>query len=211
MMNARVQDNRVENNAVILVGEVVRKPEYTHKVLGTKFYIFDLSVPRTSGTIDKIPVMVSDKMCYIEDIQNGDLIKVKGQFRSYNKRDEKRSRLILSVFAFEISNLEEDLNGVNDIEMKGYICKEPTYRITPNGREISDLLIATNRAYGNSDYIPCIAWGSNAKYVAKLPIGTHIKLQGRIQSREYEKKNLKDEIEIKIAYEVSISRIGLGE
>lgn len=147
-------ENRFENNAVVLAGEVAGTPVYSHEVYGEGFYVFDMSIPRESGNIDTVPVMVSERMCNIEDINVGKLYEVVGQFRSYNRHEEKKNRLILSVFAVELNPVTEDeFIGENHIDLDGYVCKEPVYRKTPLGREIADLLIAVNRAYGKSDYI----------------------------------------------------------
>ena len=190
-------ENRFENNAVVLAGEVAGTPLYIHEVYGEGFYVFDMNIPRESGNIDTVPVMVSERMCNIEDIKVGKLYEVVGQFRSYNRHEEKKNRLILSVFAAE-------LNPVTDV------CKEPVYRKTPLGREIADLLIAVNRAYGKSDYIPCITWGRNARFASTLEVGQRVQLQGRIQSREYVKKISEDNSERHTAYELSASRIVLS-
>lgn len=198
----------VENNNVVLVGEVTSAPVFSHKVYGEGFYVFGMNVVRSSGTADTLPVMVSDRMCCIDAINVGDLFEVTGQFRSYNKHDGEKARLILSVFATEMFVVEEN-NNKNQIKLDGYICKEPKYRTTPAGREIADILVAVNRDYGKSDYIPCICWGRNAKFATGFEVSDHVKLQGRIQSREYNKQNSEGELEIKIAYEVSASQIEL--
>lgn len=204
-------ENRFENNAVVLAGEVAGTPVYSHEVYGEGFYVFDMSIPRESGNIDTVPVMVSERMCNIEDINVGKLYEVVGQFRSYNRHEEKKNRLILSVFAVELNPVTEDeFIGENHIDLDGYVCKEPVYRKTPLGREIADLLIAVNRAYGKSDYIPCITWGRNARFASTLEVGQRVQLQGRIQSREYVKKISEDNSERHTAYELSASRIVLS-
>lgn len=205
-------ENRNENNNVVLAGEVAGLPAYSHEVFGEGFYVFDMNVPRTSGITDTVPVMVSERMCNIESIKVGNLYEVIGQFRSYNKHEERKNRLVLSVFVTEMRELdEEEFVGENNIVILGYICKEPVYRKTPLGREIADLLIAVNRAYGKSDYIPCIAWGRNARYASTLEVGEPVKLKGRIQSREYVKKTGEEETETRVAYELSVSQITLCE
>lgn len=209
MKNAEI---RTENNSVVLAGEVAGLPVYSHEVYGEGFYVFDMNVPRESGISDTIPVMVSERMCNMDSIEIGNLYEVIGQFRSYNKHEERKNRLVLSVFATEMRVLEEDeFVGENRVEIWGYICKEPVYRKTPLGREIADLLIAVNRAYGKSDYIPCIAWGRNARYASTLEVGKPLYLKGRIQSREYVKKIGEEETETRVAYELSASQITLCE
>lgn len=209
MKNAEI---RTENNSVVLAGEVAGLPVYSHEVYGEGFYVFDMNVPRESGISDTIPVMVSERMCNMDSIEIGNLYEVIGQFRSYNKHEERKNRLVLSVFATEMRVLEEDeFIGENRVEIWGYICKEPVYRKTPLGREIADLLIAVNRAYGKSDYIPCIAWGRNARYASTLEVGKPLYLKGRIQSREYAKKIGEEETETRVAYELSASQITLCE
>lgn len=209
MKNAEI---RTENNSVVLAGEVAGLPVYSHEVYGEGFYVFDMNVPRESGISDTIPVMVSERMCNMDSIEIGNLYEVIGQFRSYNKHEERKNRLVLSVFATEMRVVEEDeFVGENRVEIWGYICKEPVYRKTPLGREIADLLIAVNRAYGKSDYIPCIAWGRNARYASTLEVGKPLYLKGRIQSREYVKKIGEEETETRVAYELSASQITLCE
>lgn len=209
MKNAEI---RTENNSVVLAGEVAGLPVYSHEVYGEGFYVFDMNVPRESGISDTIPVMVSERMCNMDSIEIGNLYEVIGQFRSYNKHEERKNRLVLSVFATEMRVLEEDeFVGENRVAIWGYICKEPVYRKTPLGREIADLLIAVNRAYGKSDYIPCIAWGRNARYASTLEVGKPLYLKGRIQSREYVKKIGEEETETRVAYELSASQITLCE
>lgn len=204
-------ENRFENNAVVLAGEVAGTPLYSHEVYGEGFCVFDMNIPRESGNIDTVPVMVSERMCNIEDIKVGKLYEVVGQFRSYNRHEEKKNRLILSVFAVELNPVTEgEFIGENHIDLDGYVCKEPVYRKTPLGREIADLLIAVNRAYGKSDYIPCITWGRNARFASTLEVGQRVQLQGRIQSREYVKKISEDNSERHTAYELSASRIVLS-
>lgn len=205
-------ENRNENNNVVLAGEVAGTLVYSHEVFGEGFYVFDMNVPRISGIADTVPVMVSERMCNIESIKVGNLYEVVGQFRSYNKHEERKNRLVLTVFATEMRELdEEEFAGENRVMIDGYICKNPVYRKTPLGREIADMLVAVNRAYGKSDYIPCIAWGRNARYSSTLQVGQHIRLKGRIQSRVYVKKIGEEETETRIAYELSVSQITLHE
>ena len=205
-------ENRNKNNKVVLTGKVTGAPVYSHEVFGECFYVFDMDIQRTSGIIDTVPVMVSERMCNIEDIKVGNSYEIIGQFRSYNKKQESKSHLLLSVFTAEMRELdEEEFVGENSVVIYGYICKEPVYRKTPLGREIADLLLAVNRAYNKSDYIPCIAWGRNARFVNNLGVGEKISLTGRIQSREYQKKISEDNTVTKTAYEISISSISLSE
>ena len=205
-------ENRNKNNKAVLTGAVVGVPVYSHEIFGECFYVFDMNIPRTSGITDIVPVMVSERMCNIENIKVGNSYEVMGQLRSYNKKEESKNHLVLSVFTTKMRELdEEEFIGENNIVIYGYICKAPVYRKTPLGREIADLLVAVNRAYGKSDYIPCIVWGRNARYVSTLEIGKLVELRGRIQSREYAKKIGEEEIETKVAYELSVSQITLCE
>ncbi len=202
-------ENRFENNAVVLAGEVAGTPLYSHEVYGEGFYVFDMNIPRESGNIDTVPVMVSERMCNIEDIKVGKLYEVVGQFRSYNRHEEQKNRLVLSVFVRELEFIDEELDGAktNSIFLDGYICKLPVYRKTPLGREIADLLLAVNRPYGKSDYIPCICWGRNARYASAFEVGEHVQIIGRIQSRTYIKKLSDTLTEERTAYEVSVSKL----
>ena len=204
-------DKIFENNTVEVAGEVVTEPEYSHESFGERFYIFNISVKRLSGMLDIIPVTISERAINISEIRVGKRFKIYGQFRSFNKHMEHERRLILSVFARDIMELDDNQLDVNEnyIFLDGYVCKEAIYRKTPLGREIADLLVAVNRSYGKSDYIPCIAWGRNARYASGLDVGTHIKVFGRIQSREYTKRISETESEQRMAYEVSVSGIEL--
>lgn len=197
----------IENNKVRIVGEIVGQFEYSHEVFGENFYIGQLKIERTSGILDFIPIMVSDRVVDVSADWNGIFVEVEGSFRSYNKNEEGKKRLMLSVFVREFKQLENVYYNDNNIELDGYICKETICRKTPLGREIADLLVAINRPYGKSDYIPCIAWGRNAVYSAELEVGTRIKLYGRIQSREYAKRISDTETETRTAYEVSVSKL----
>ena len=167
----------------------------------------DVSVRRLSNSVDTIPVMISERLIDVECDYRGEFLMVSGQFRSYNRHDEQKNRLVLSVFAREVSFIEEELDGAktNNILLDGYICKLPIYRKTPLGREIADLLLAVNRPYGKSDYIPCICWGRNARFAGRLEVGTAVRIQGRIQSREYMKWFSQEKAEVRVAYEVSVS------
>lgn len=206
-------DKIFENNQVVIAGEIVSGFTYSHEVYGEGFYMVEVSVNRLSNYADFIPVMVSERLIDVTQNYEGQYICVTGQFRSYNRHEEKKNRLVLSVFAREIEFIEEPGDDVktNQIFLDGYICKEPIYRKTPLGREIADLLVAVNRSYGKSDYIPCICWGRNARYASGFEVGTHVQIWGRIQSREYVKKINEFETEKRIAYEVSVSKIDACE
>ena len=207
--------NYLENNHLILVGKVTSDKRFSHEIYGEKFYIFDLEVPRLSGNADIIPITISERLLEAEDLQIGKKITVEGQFRSYNSYQNERNKLVLTVFAKDvkfIENQEEEIQASkdfvsNEVTLNGYICKKPIYRQTPFGREIADLLLAVNRAYNKSDYIPCIAWGRNARFCENIEVGTEVKIVGRVQSRSYEKKYEDGTSEMKIAYEVSISSL----
>ena len=202
-------DKLFENNQVMIAGEIISDFTFSHEVYGEGFYMVDVAVNRLSNFADYIPVMVLERLLDVSKDWKGQYISVVGQFRSYNRHEEKKNRLVLSVFARELSlvqEVDEDVKS-NQIFLDGYICKEPIYRKTPLGREIADLLIAVNRSYGKSDYIPCICWGRNARFASTFEVGTHVQIQGRIQSREYMKKINELETEKRIAYEVSVSKI----
>lgn len=211
-------ENAINNNNITLVGVVEKEPEYSHEVLGEGFYVFMLKCSRTSGNKDTLPVMISDRLVDIREIKVGQVVTVSGQIRSFNRHiDDVKSKLILSVFAREFEVLAQDPeelpfeNNTNMVILGAYICKPPIYRCTPKGREIADILVAVNRPYGKSDYIPCIAWGRNARFVGGLEVGEHIQIQGRFQSREYAKKISDNEVETRTAYEVSVSKIDYVE
>ena len=196
----------LNNNRVLLSGTVDGEPKFSHETFGEAFYEIILLVPRLSDHLDRVPVTVSEKLLNGGKFDNGEFVSIKGQFRSYNKLEDGKSRLMLTVFVREVCEFEEDVNP-NIIEITGYICKEPIYRTTPFNREICDVLIAVNRAYNKSDYLPCIAWGRNAKFVSELKVGTKVNIVGRIQSREYQKHLENGEVLNKIAYEVSVNKI----
>lgn len=211
-------ENAINNNNITLAGVVEREPIFSHEVLGEGFHVFMLKCSRTSGNKDTLPVMISDRLVDIREIKVGQVVTVLGQIRSFNRHvDDVKSKLILSVFAREIEILAQDTTelpfeeNINTVILDAYICKSPIYRCTPKGREITDILVAVNRPYGKSDYIPCIAWGRNARFAGGLEVGEHIQIQGRFQSREYTKKISDNEIETRIAYEVSVSRIDYAE
>lgn len=200
----------LNNNTVTLSGKVISEPVLSHKVYDEAFNILQLAVPRLSGQVDIIPITISEKLLSEENVKQNDTLTIKGQFRSYNKLEDGKSRLILTVFVRELIQTDAEQNP-NTVEISGYICKEPIFRTTPFNREIADILVAVNRSYNKSDYIPCIAWGRNARFVENLKVGTKINIIGRIQSREYTKvldKNV-DPV-VKTAYELSISKINMA-
>ena len=207
--------NYLENNHLVLVGKVTSDKKFSHEIYGEKFYIFDLEVPRLSGNADIIPITISERLLEKEDLEIDKKIIVEGQFRSYNSYQNERNKLVLTVFAKDvkfIENQDEEIQASkdfvsNEVTLNGYICKKPIYRQTPFGREIADLLLAVNRAYNKSDYIPCIAWGRNARFCENIEVGTEVKVVGRVQSRTYEKKYEDGTSETKVAYEVTISSL----
>ena len=203
-------DKVFTNNQVTIAGEVVSEFTFSHEVYGEHFYIVNIAVCRLSNSYDVIPVMVSERLIDVTSDYRGCVLQVSGQFRSYNRHEENRNRLVLSVFAREAvlaSQEDEDEQNPNHIFLDGYVCKQPVYRKTPLGREIADVLLAVNRPYGKSDYIPCICWGRNARFADKFEVGSHIQIWGRIQSREYQKKIAEDQYEKRVAYEVSVSKL----
>ncbi|MDI3529987.1 MAG: hypothetical protein PWQ23_1806 [Thermoanaerobacter sp.] len=206
--------NFLENNVVVVVGKIFTDLEYSHELYGEEFFNFILEVPRLSETKDYLPVTISNRLFEGMNLQVGTRVKMEGQLRSYNRKspEEGKNKLILTIFTRDIRVLSEDevVKNPNEIFLDGFICKKPVYRTTPFGREITDLLIAVNRPYNKSDYIPVIAWGRNARFSEKLEIGDRIRLWGRVQSREYQKK-LGDEVVTKVAYEVSITRMEVVE
>ncbi|MCL2630663.1 MAG: single-stranded DNA-binding protein [Firmicutes bacterium] len=207
----KMQDNK-GSNTVSLIGEVISEPEFSHKVFGEGFYETHLKVSRLSDQYDIIPITVSDRLMQNVPLNVGRIVSVEGQFRSYNKITESRSKLMLTVFVRELECGESVLDkNPNHIELTGYICKPPVFRTTPFKREICDVLLAVNRAYNKSDYIPCIAWGRNARFAQSLNVGAKVVLFGRVQSREYQKQLNEEEAETRTAYEISIARISLAD
>lgn len=205
-------DKVIENNQVVIMGEIVSDFTYSHEIYGEGFYMVDVSVERLSDSIDIIPLMVSERLLDVNGDYKGMYIVVNGQFRSYNRHEERKNKLVLSVFAREIEFVDEigENTKSNQIFLDGYICKEPIYRKTPLGREIADLLLAVNRPYGKSDYIPCICWGRNARFASNFEVGARCAIWGRIQSREYMKKISEEQLEKRVAYEVSVSKLELS-
>ena len=206
-------DKVLENNQVSIVGEIVSDFSYSHEVYGEGFFVVEVAVNRLSNYADYIPLMISERLIDTTQSYIGEKIHVTGQFRSYNRHEETRNRLILSVFVRELEFVDEfwendeEEKKSNSIILDGYVCKAPVYRKTPLGREIADLLVAVNRSYGKSDYIPCICWGRNARFASAFEVGEHVQVMGRIQSREYMKKITETESQKRVAYEVSVSKL----
>ena len=205
-------DKVIENNRVSIIGEVVSEFQFSHEVFGEGFYLVNVSVDRLSDMVDIIPLMISERLIDVTKDYKGMLVRACGQFRSFNKHEENRNHLILSVFVRDLEFIES-MDGFrpNQIILDGFICKQPVYRMTPLGREICDILLAVNRSYGKSDYIPCICWGRNARFAGNLEIGSRIQLIGRIQSREYQKRVSENELIRRVAYEVSVNKLEFHE
>ena len=213
--------NYADNNHLVLMGKVTSEKRFSHEIYGESFYIFDMEVPRLSDTQDIIPVTISERLIPEGSLEIGKKVLIKGQFRSYNSYENERNKLILTVFAKDIffedeieseQNEEENKEIVsNEVILTGYICKKPIYRQTPFGREIADLLLAVNRAYNKSDYIPAIAWGRTARFCQNINVGTEVKVTGRVQSRTYEKKFEDGTSETRVAYEVSVASLEVVE
>lgn len=204
--------NYLDKNYLVLIGEVTSDKKFSHEIYGESFYIFDLKVPRLSGNEDIIPITISERLITDCNLEIGKQIVIEGQFRSYNSYQNERSKLVLTVFAKDIMEYvkeEHEENVSNEVVLNGYICKKPIYRQTPFGREIADVLLAVNRAYNKSDYIPCIAWGRNARFCENIEVGKEVIIKGRVQSRQYEKKFPDGQIEKRVAYEVSVTSLEL--
>lgn len=203
-------DNNLSNNQAVIIGTITSDFVFNHEIYAEKFYTFTVTVPRLSGASDEVRVMVSERLIMDGEFDIGVPVEVTGQFRSYNSYENGDNRLVLTVFAKDISHYEEDESkNPNTLYLNGFICKEPVYRTTPFGREITDLLLAVNRSYNKSDYIPIIAWGRNARFAKNLHVGDNVKIWGRIQSRTYQKRLSDEEVITKTAYEVSINRMEL--
>ncbi len=203
-------ENLMENNLVSLSGKISEDPVFSHQVFGEGFYETKMEVERLSTQKDVIPVTISERLIQEVDLEKGDYLTLEGQFRSYNKIIDGKSKLMLTVFVRECSD-NPLMENENSVELTGYVCKPPVYRTTPFKREIADVLIAVNRAYNKSDYIPCIAWGRNARFASRLEVGDKVELVGRIQSREYQKVLEDGSSQVRVAYEISVSRIGYSE
>lgn len=204
-----MSDKIIENNQVSIVGEVVSDFSFSHEVFGEGFYMLNVSVKRLSDSCDVIPLMISERLIDVNEDYRGSYIHASGQFRSYNRHEEKKNRLVLSVFVRELEFINEEVENAktNQIFLDGFICKMPVYRKTPLGREIADILLAVNRPYGKSDYIPCICWGRNARFASGFDVGDRLEIEGRVQSREYKKNTENGEMETRTAYEVSVSKM----
>lgn len=202
-----------EYNNVILQGKVVSEGNFNHEIYGEKFYKYDVEVLRLSNVTDIIPILISERILMDTKLDIGTLVFVQGQYRSYNSANEVRNKLVLMVFVkdFEVISQIDISRPQNEIVLNGFLCKKPVYRTTPLGRDIVDMLLAVNRAYNKSDYIPLIAWGRNARYCQNLLVGTNVNIVGRIQSRRYEKKLEDGSIQIRNAYEVSVDKLGIGD
>ena len=212
--NLGMAEQVIKNNVAEIVGRMEGELVYSHTVYGEDFYTARIRVPRLSSSYDEIPVMVSNRLLNMEENYDGRIVRAEGQFRSYNQHTEGKSKLLLSLFVRDMEILEisdeelKQLSTPNQIFLDGYVCKSPIYRKTPLGREITDILLAVNRPYNKSDYIPAIAWGRNARFAAGFQVGSRLKIWGRIQSRQYQKRlNAEGEVEQRIAYEISISKM----
>lgn len=197
-------------NTLHLSGKIIGTPTVGHEAFGEKFYYLTLGVPRLSGAYDQLPVTLSERLLDGAMLSEGDDLAIEGQVRSYNKIVEGSGRLLITAFAQRIVEPDERDNP-NQIQLTGTLCKAPAYRTTPFGREIADMMLAVNRAYGKSDYIPCITWGRSARFAAKLSVGDKITLTGRLQSRAYQKQMADGTVIEKTAYEVSVGHLELLE
>jgi len=203
-----MEDKGLETNSAVLIGVVLSPPAISHKSYGETFYSFSVGVDRKSGYRDVIQIIVSERLIWNIDFGPGDYVQILGQVRTYNEEQDGRNKLNVVVFAREFKRCDEDsVEHENIISLVGFICKKPIGRISPLGREICDIMLAVNRMYNKSDYIPCIAWGRNAGYASSLSVGTKIAVTGRIQSREYRKRDPEGNITVKTAYEVSILKL----
>lgn len=203
-------ENYNENNIMEIGGTVVESPEFSHEIYEEKFYRFCIQTKRLSEVYDVLPIIISERLIPDEGINVGEIVHINGQVRSHNKQVGTRSKLVLSIFAKELEKTsDEDILTLNDASFNGFLCKAPIYRKTPLGREIADILVAVNRSYKKSDYIPCILWGRNAKFCEKLEVGTNVKLSGRVQSRKYEKVQEDGTTKEMVAYELSVSKFSV--
>lgn len=209
----------ITNNSITVSGEVLDTPVFNHEIYGEGFYVFTLGSMRSSGNVDELPICVSERLVDLDTIVPGAIIKVEGQVRTFNKRNEQNNKahLVINVFAKEVEFIDEaDRDDSNEVELHGFICKKPNYRTTPLDREICDMLVAVNRPYGKSDYIPCIAWGRNAGWANTLEVGTKLRLKGRLQSRKHQKKISENPDgtaigEERTAYELSVGKLELED
>ena len=194
-------------NVIHLKGQIMQNLEFGHELFGEQFYVTTLRVPRLSGAEDFLPITLSERLLIDRPLCAGSPLCLEGQLRSYNKVIEGSGRLLITAFAQRLINCDEDNENPNRVQLTGALCKPPSYRTTPFGREIADLMLAVNRSYGKSDYIPCITWGRTARYAANLKIGDRVQLVGRFQSRAYQKQMPDGTTLSKVAYEVSVSRL----
>lgn len=196
------EDKRYLSNSYECCGTVASAPKLDHVVRDEEFYSFNVVTARNSGAYDTVPVVMSKCIIDDENIKYGSRVHFKGQIRTYNKERH------LMVYAYAMEVIKDDnANDINKFEGDGFICKDTVYRETPNGRQICDIMIAVNRCYGKSDYMPCIAWGRNAVRSGKFEVSDHVLVEGRFQSRGYHKVTDTGETVKKIAYEVSLSSI----
>ena len=190
------------NNRIVAVGRLDGPLALSHEVMNEPFYMGTLLVKRLSGALDRLPVTVPGKLMALGELEYDGLIMVQGQVRSYNKVVDGAGRLMVTLFAQSVSP-GEDNDTLTKATIAGALCRPPVYRSTPFGREICDMMLAVNRAFGKSDYIPCIAWGRNAQYASRFNVGDTVRLTGRLQSREYQKLLENGEYMMRMAYEVS--------
>lgn len=204
-----MEERGMETNSASLIGVVMTPPVISHKSYGETFYSFNLGVDRKSGYRDVLQVIISERLIWNLELKPDDTVKILGQIRTYNEEVNGRNKLNVVVFAREFNRINEDvkIEHENKIDLEGFICKKPIGRVSPLGREICDIMLAVNRMYNKSDYIPCIAWGRNAGYASNLAVGTKISIAGRIQSREYRKRDAEGNLTEKVAYEVSILKL----
>ena len=201
-----------ENNQVSIKGMIEETLEYSHTTKRERFYKTKVSTIRTSGTKDFIPVLISEVIA--EGITTGNYVEISGELRSFDWTDQEgKEHIKIFLFVNEISLIDEYEENENFISIKGFICKEPRFRKTPSGRCISDLLVAVNRLYGKSDYLPCIVWGKNAMRANEWKVGDELIIQGRVQSRRYFKKfsPYSEDGEWKEVYEISASCVAKTE
>lgn len=198
---------REEKSFAALVGIVQNELEFSHEVEGEKFYKTVLQVKRKSGIIDEVPVEVSERTLGYEFMVEGVLVEITGDVRTRNIEEDGKKKLHVCVFIDEVLPAEKD-KDVNEVGFVGTICRDVRLRRKNSGWKIADMMLAVNRSCGEkvkSYYIPCIAFGRNAEYVSNLPDGTTLEIEGRFQSREYNKKLENGEgLELKTAYEVAI-------
>lgn len=206
-----MQTDLKQNNTITLIGKIISDYVFSHEMYGESFYTFQIETSRLSEATDILPVTISERLIDKNLFKIDSLIEITGQIRSYNNIVDGKNHLLLTVFVKDI-NFNLDLNkNPNQVVLNGYICKPPVYRKTPFGREIADVLLAVNRSYNKSDYIPCIIWGRNAKFANNLEVGNNIKISGRMQSRNYQKKLENGEVLEKTAYEISVSKLEVLE